>query len=478
MRAGWRQTWALVGLALALRLAVVAWAASRFPPAGDGFYYDRLAQRIASGAGYTWLWPDGAVTYAAHYPVGYPALLAAGYAVFGARAAVAMVLNACLGAVAAGAMHRLALHATSAWRALAAGFVVAAHPALVLYTGAVMTEGVTTALLVLAAALAAAARAANKPLAFWLGSGAVMGFATLVRPQCLLLAPILGWLAAPAEATRASRAKAAVILTVVTLACCVPWTARNCVRMHRAALVSVNGGWNLLIGTQTSTGGWTEVVVPAECRTVWDEAQKDVCFERAARAVIANAPVAWLARMPAKLAATFDYIGAAPWYLHLSNAGAFGERAKVVHGGIETVVTRLLLLAALSGAARFEGPRRRARVGVALAGAIAALTLHAWLGYAALAVATALLGARALARAPLLLPYTAALIAATAATHAAFFGAGRYGLVVLPFVGALAFAGVPAPPPADGRRATPVPPDAIESRASSASSGSSSPTSA
>ncbi|HSU39371.1 MAG TPA: hypothetical protein VLJ38_07380, partial [Polyangiaceae bacterium] len=77
-------------VALALRMIVVAYAAGRFPPADDGSFYDVVASRIARGLGYTWAWPDGAITYAAHYPVGYPAMLAAGYALFGARPVVAM----------------------------------------------------------------------------------------------------------------------------------------------------------------------------------------------------------------------------------------------------------------------------------------------------------------------------------------------------------------------------------------------------
>src|SRR5690606_11920426 len=71
--------------AAAVRGAWVAWAAGRFPPAEDGHFYHVVAQRIAAGDGYTWLWPDGAVTYAAHYPIGYPALAGALYSVFGAR---------------------------------------------------------------------------------------------------------------------------------------------------------------------------------------------------------------------------------------------------------------------------------------------------------------------------------------------------------------------------------------------------------
>jgi hypothetical protein len=71
---------------------------------------------------------------------------------------------------------------------------------------------------------------------------------------------------------------------------------------------------------------------------------------------------------------------------------------------------------------------------------VAALTVHGWLGYVGVAACVGLEGWRALARAPMIVPVTAAVLAATIVTHAFFFGAGRYGLVVAPFVAALAFA--------------------------------------
>jgi hypothetical protein len=226
---------------------------------------------------------------------------------------------------------------------------------------------------------------------------------------------------------------------MTALVCVAPWTARNCARMHRCALVSVNGGWNLLVGVQSTSGAWEPVTTPAECATVWDEATKDVCFERAARGQIAAAPARWLSRVPAKLAATLDYFGAAPWYLHESNAAEFGEGAKLRLGAIETIASRLLLLAALVSCGRRQGPRALPRKGVALAGAAAAVTVHAWLGYAAIAACVGLLGRRALVSAPPIVPLAAAVLAVTGAVHAVFFGAGRYGLVVVPFVAALAF---------------------------------------
>jgi hypothetical protein len=209
--------------------------------------------------------------------------------------------------------------------------------------------------------------------------------------------------------------------------------------MHRCALVSVNGGWNLLIGAATTTGGWQPVTVPSECATVWDEAAKDDCFERAGLAVIRAAPASWVGRIPAKLASTFDYFGAAPWYLHASNPDAFDERDKVTLAALEVLASRLLLLGALVACGRMEGPRELARKVAALCGAAAALTLHAWIGYVAIVACAALLGPRALAKASPVVPLTAVVILLTAAIHAVFFGSGRYGLAVVPFVAALAF---------------------------------------
>jgi hypothetical protein len=434
-----------VGIAaLVARLAFVAWAGARFPAAADGTYYDTLARRLAHGDGYTWAWPDGAVTFAAHYPVGYPAILALGYALVGATPIVAGLVNAAIGALAAIGAHRMLLGATSPKLAYAGAVAIGIHPALVAYTPAIMTEGVTAALLVAAGALAMRGSWSRVAL-----GGVVLGVATLVRPQCLVLAPALGALAF--TGARARFAGAAVV-TCLAVACCLPWTARNCVKMQRCALVSVNGGWNLLIGAQTKNGAWADVKVPPECREVWDEAGKDACFERAARVEIANAPAAWVAGAPRKLAVTFDHFGAAPWYLHTSNPEAMPDTDRFALDATELVVSRTLLIAALVALARLPGRNARARWILAALAIALAFTEHAWPSYLALAAMAFLV------EAPFIVRWSAAVIVATAAAHAAFFGAGRYGLVVVPFVTALAFV----------RRATPMPPVASASRASSA----------
>ncbi|HRI71714.1 MAG TPA: glycosyltransferase family 39 protein, partial [Polyangium sp.] len=249
-----RDSGIVVATALAVRIAVVLWAASRFPPTADGTFYHRIAERMAQGHGYTWLWPDGVVTYAGHYPVGYPALVAAGYALFGAHPGVAMILNALLGSLAALAVHRLSCRMSSPRLALVAGLVVALHPALVTYTPALMSEGVTASLVTCAAwvtasvrdaALTGSLRSAWKWLVLL---GFVIGLATLVRPQSIVFAPLFALVGVQPWITKAFWKRAVVsvgVATISTFLLLAPWTARNCARMGRCALVSYNGGWNL-----------------------------------------------------------------------------------------------------------------------------------------------------------------------------------------------------------------------------------------
>jgi 4-amino-4-deoxy-L-arabinose transferase-like glycosyltransferase len=466
-------------VALAARLVVVAWAASRIPPAADGTFYHRIAERIAAGLGYTWLWPDGVVTYAAHYPVGYPGLVGAAYALAGPRPDAAMILNALVGALAALAVHRLASRAAPRGSALAAGLVVALHPGLVAYTPALMSEGVTAALVACAAWAAGRARDAiedgsrrSVPWGRLAVLGLVVGAATLVRPQSLVLAPLFALvaLAVPGRphALRSSLLGAALV-SATALAVCAPWTLRNCARMNHCALVSVNGGWNLLIGADpVSTGAWSPVKVPDECREVYDEAQKDVCFGRAARRYITTNPGPWLSLVPRKLAATFDYCGAAGWYLHDANGAACDERCKDGLGTVETIYERLMLLLALVWAARsiwaeMDGARRAsegegvrlrrifpplqlARIAAFLVGVVFLFQVHAWVSYVAF-VALGLLRGRALLRGPVLPAAAVLVLVATVATHAVFFGAGRYSLVVFPLLSGVAALGLVNPWP-------------------------------
>lgn len=442
--------------ALIARLGVVLWAAPRFPPTADGTFYHRIAGRIAEGLGYTWLWPDGVVTYAGHYPVGYPALIGAAYALFGAHPGVAMALNGLLGALAALAVHRLSLRASTPRLALVAGLVVALHPGLVAYTPALMSEGVTAAFVTCAAWITVRIREAvdvassHLPWRWLVFLGFVVGVASLVRPQSIVFGPLFALVGVFPWCTKQSWKRATLSVgaaTIFTLALIAPWTARNCSRMGRCALVSYNGGWNLLIGADVeSTGAWSPIKVPYECREVWDEAAKDECFGRAAKRYIANNPSDWLALVPRKLAATFDYCGAAGWYLHEANGEACGDRCKVVLGSAETVYERLLLVLAIVWASKESWSRAAFQKITPLVVAQWIFTLvgigfivqtHGWVSYVAF-VLCALLRGSDLVRGAVLPVCTVIVVGMTAIIHAVFFGAGRYSLVTFPLLAGVA----------------------------------------
>ncbi len=427
-------------LGFAARFAVVLWAAPRFPAAEDGRFYHAIAQRIAGGHGYTWVWPDGAVTYAAHYPIGYPALLGALYAVTGASLLAAGLLNALLGASSVLCVHAIAATRASRGGALAAALFVALHPALVGYTPAPMTEGVAAALIAAAGWVSVRARSSPRPSVLLAVLGVLLALTTLVRPEIAILAPFFGALAWPPGAGVRRRLGGALASVLLVVAVGAPWALRNCARMDRCVAGSANAGWNLLIGTLPEARGSFASIsaerVPVACRAVFGEAAKDACFLSAALERISTAPGSWLALVPQKLSATFDYGGAPGWYLHASNPRAFDDRAKLFLGVAETLFQRLIVLCALGALAARPAPGRSLRRGVAAVAALFLVTPWAWVAYLGVAVCAGLLGRRLADDPPASL--AAAVVGTTALCHAVFFGAGRYGMLSYPLLAALA----------------------------------------
>lgn len=445
----------LFGVALVLRWVIVLWAWERVPPTADGAFYHVVAERIAGGLGYTWLWPDGAVTYAAHYPVGYPAMMAPFYGAFGPVPGVVMLANALLGALAVGAAYEICFrtaerHMDARFARAGAGLVcllLAVSPTLISYTPALMTEGAVLAFVVFAARAALAASGApkqepastksriEKPL---LG-GAVLfclTAATYLRPQCILLAPVVGFYFVRTSTFR--RALVALGFGLATLLCVLPWTLRNCDKMEHCVFVSANGGWNLLIGTfAEGKGAWVALDgerVPVTCREVFQEAEKDACFNQAARQRILLAPSAWLKLISAKWRATFDHTAAGAE--HLAAAGALSDSSKRVLTFAEFFSQRLGFMLGLLGAFLLaqRGIKRtnlaeRTVLAVAFAlGTVGFLGLSAALGWG-IFCALALVSRQVLRDVGLGLGVASVLL--TALVHAVFFGAGRYSLPLL-----------------------------------------------
>jgi 4-amino-4-deoxy-L-arabinose transferase-like glycosyltransferase len=463
-------TVALFLVALAPRIFVgLAWARE---PVWDGHYYHFGATRIAEGLGYSEdVIVDGIARWKpwCHYPVGYSGFLAMGYALFGSDLAVAPLMNAFTGALLAAVTHQLALRYTTLGRARVAGVLAALHPGLIVYSATLMTEPLA-ALGVMAAALVVATRA--RPATAALGGGLLVGLATLVRPPSLLSGPLLAfcW-----RGRRGSALLIGALTTTVAIATVLPWTMRNCRVMDGCALVSTNGGWNLAIGALTDTGRFRTLHASDGCPVVTGQVQQDRCWARVGIETIRRAPGRWLALVPRKLAQTFDHESFAIEYLHEADPADWPEPRRVAGRQLLSGAHRLLLVVAALGMLAWPGRRlgRIARVAQG-AGVIGVLGVA---GYATqsdehpfylLVLALLVLAALPLPGAPRKGPvgtYLVTLIAASALTHAVFFGDDRYHLVITPALCVLAAGalGRTSPRPAEAPKAArardnPVPP--------------------
>ncbi len=306
----------LVGVAL--RVAVIAY--TRPPAAWDGTIYTTLAGSLATGEGFVhW---DGSGRATAFFPVGYPAALAAMRGLVGATASIYMV-NLLAFVLTFASAVRLGTVLGGARGGRASGWAVALYPGLILWSAAAMTESLLGALWT--AALAVCVTGANPPTAERrlardsalraLVAGSLLGLASLVRPQTVLLGPVVGAISARGGGPR-TRAGLAVLSLAAMLGVLAPWTARNARALGGVALVSTNGGSNLLIGTLPEARGGYRALNPTDpCGAVIGEIPRDACMSRAARARILEAPLRWCALGVRKVARTFAFEWAPVSYL-------------------------------------------------------------------------------------------------------------------------------------------------------------------
>jgi hypothetical protein len=449
-----------VGIVALLPRLFVALAWSR-EPVWDGHYYHFGALRIAQGLGYSedvvvngiHMWRPWC-----HYPIGYSALLAAFYRSFGGGLLVAPVVNAVIGALLVMIVHRLALRAATVNRARFAASIAALHPGLIVYSAVLMNEAFC-GFLILAGAWVAIRqlRWSSTVLA-----GILFGFATLVRPSAILVAPLVVFLLPLPRMAALGRAVAVSAIAVATV---LPWTFRNCHVMDGCAFVSTNGGWNLAIGALTSTGRFHALHASDGCPVVTGQVQQDRCWAEVGREAILKDPVHWLKLAPKKLAQTYDHESFAIEYLREADPGGWPESRRVAGRALLTVFHQMLLAAAALGLIALPSPRRLRAFGAVTQG----LLLVGVLGYTAyaaasyehpfwvLAVLLPVLGFVPLAGSPPIGGVDRFLlvwILVTSLTHAVFFGDDRYHLVITPALCILASSGLrrlaargPAPTP-------------------------------
>ncbi len=254
-RLGEQAVWLVLILSLAftLRLVWVAFSDWQPMPDDDAFRYDFSARALVDGQGYIHL--NGAPT--AFWPPGYPLLLASVYRVFGENVAVAQLLNVVLGTATVGLVYLIGRQALGPRPALVGASIVAGFPSLIFFTAVTLSEVTFTflALLGIYLLLVEAQSGRGRDLRLLLAAGLVLGLASLVRGQALLLPIVLipFWLRSDIGWSRIADKLIALALGIGLIVA--PWSIRNVVQMDAPVLISTNAGVDFWIGHHEGAAG-------------------------------------------------------------------------------------------------------------------------------------------------------------------------------------------------------------------------------
>ncbi len=282
-------------IAFALRLAWMLLVPIR--PDSDSAVYDLLAQRIASGQGYTW--PDGTPT--SYWPVGTSALYAAVYALFGHNFAAAALLNVVLGVALVAAIYALARTRFDQPTSLLAALIAALWPSWIALTSILSSELPSNLLLVAGMAVIMSGRRyyATRIIA---GTILLVG-ASFVRPISLPLIVAVPVLDALITRRWREAALGGAIAIVVAAALIAPWMIRNDRIFDKPVVISTNLGTNLWMGNNpASSGGYMDL--PDDMPK--NEAERDALLEQQALSYIAANPLHYLELCARRIVLSFD----------------------------------------------------------------------------------------------------------------------------------------------------------------------------
>lgn len=240
------RVWALLAVALLLRVAVVA-ATIDTKVTLDSADFSRVGWSIAQGHGIPPTNRDPAGGPSAFRPPAYPAFLAAVYFVAGQEAPpAARFVETVLGTLTVALIGLIALRIWGKRVAMIALGIAAVAPPLVVMSNALISEALFVPLLLGAVACALQARRSARPLRWALFTGLLVGIAELTRTNAIVLLIPLGialWTAAPGRRGRALlRPAVAVAVAVLIVA---PWTIRNYLVFHAFVPVSTEVGYTV-----------------------------------------------------------------------------------------------------------------------------------------------------------------------------------------------------------------------------------------
>jgi 4-amino-4-deoxy-L-arabinose transferase-like glycosyltransferase len=249
----------IVGVGIALRVIWCLYAVR--PPVGlhDPSFYIVYGNSIATGHGYTT--PDGDPT--AYYPIGYPGSLAVVFWIVrhtplpnNFPAAVA-AFNVILGVVMMLLVYGIGRRLFGGRVGLTAAALIAVFPNLIFHSALALSETLfaTLILAALAVLLWKPWKGGKVPQARMVPFGILLGLSALVRPQSLVLLPLVA-IAVGLTGVRWRTAIGSVLPALIAAVLVIsPWTVRNAVVMHAFVPISTNGGDDLCIGHNPDAQG-------------------------------------------------------------------------------------------------------------------------------------------------------------------------------------------------------------------------------
>ena len=221
-------------------------------------HYTEAATGILAGDGllYPRVWPDPSETRLVARPPGYPAFVAAVHRTLGSNYADVLMAQALLTALLPAVMLVLVTRAAGSRAGIAAGALTALSPPLGYHASIVTPDALTALLAVLAVLFVGGARCARgRAGAAWLAAaGATVGLATWLRPNFLLLAPVLALAVPVLLPKRRNRWWSATGMVAVACALVAPITIRNARIYGELVPVSANGGIVLWEGIADAGG--------------------------------------------------------------------------------------------------------------------------------------------------------------------------------------------------------------------------------
>ena len=338
--------WSALAFLLISRLALIL-SLEVVPSSDMSWYYARAMELLATGR-----YAENGVP-AAYWPIGYRAFLAASMASFGHKVLVGQLANLALSALCLVVLHRFCMDRFGDRRLAGVAVVLLAiYPNHMGYSVGLYSEPLFTLLLLVLVTFTRPGAGFGR---FAL-MGVLVGLATLVKTQMLLLGPMLLFLlglrdwSAQAVISSAYRAVFAALFMALTI---LPWTFRNQIVLGAPVLVSTNGGMSLLSGNNPSMTpsldhdfNDDDPLFKAVNFSVADQVAADQRAKVAAFGWIVDNPGKFITLMPKKVFRLWAPDGESEW---LYQAGYSNYEQKKIWFRAVRVVNQLFYFLLLAG---------------------------------------------------------------------------------------------------------------------------------